>query len=96
MLKSELIKQLSIAHKDVPVPLIEKSVNRIFSVLTDALEKGRTVEIRGFGTMGITVLKPRQCRNPKTGEHFQAKQKRKVYWRTGKGLNERINASVKK
>lgn len=92
MLKSELVRRMSESHKDVPVPLIEKAVNRIFAVLTDALEKGRPIEIRGFGAMGITVLKPRLCRNPQTGKQFQAEQKRKVYWRTSKSLNERINS----
>jgi len=43
-------------------------VEEFMKVVTDLLEAGRMIEIRGFGTFYSKERKPRPARNPRTGE----------------------------
>ncbi|MDR0307220.1 MAG: integration host factor subunit beta [Chitinispirillales bacterium] len=44
------------------------AVEELLSVIVEELEKGHTIELRGFGTFFTKVRKARPARNPKTGE----------------------------
>jgi len=41
---------------------------QFMQVITELLDEGNSVEIRGFGTFYTKVRKPRPARNPRTGE----------------------------
>lgn len=43
-------------------------VEVLLETVSNLLEEGRTIEIRGFGTFYTKERKPRPARNPKTGE----------------------------
>ena len=43
-------------------------VNTVFSAISDALARGETVAIAGFGTFTTKSRAARQGRNPRTGE----------------------------
>lgn len=43
-------------------------VEEFMKVVTDLLESGKMIEIRGFGTFYAKERKPRPARNPRTGE----------------------------
>lgn len=43
-------------------------VEEFMKVVTDLLEAGKMIEIRGFGTFYSKERKPRPARNPRTGE----------------------------
>ena len=43
-------------------------VEEFMKVVTDLLEAGKMIEIRGFGTFYAKERKPRPARNPRTGE----------------------------
>jgi integration host factor subunit beta len=93
MTKSELIEQLV----DVEVPLSKKEselvVNTIFDTITEALAVGDRVEIRGFGSFSIRERDSRQARNPKIGEVIQIPAKKAPFFKTGKELRQRVDAS---
>lgn len=93
MTKSELIEQLV----DVDVPLSKKEselvVNTIFGSITEALAGGDRVEIRGFGSFSIRERDSRQARNPKSGEVIQIPTKKAPFFKTGKELRQRVDAS---
>ena len=68
MTKSELIARLaelnpSLYHRD-----LEQLVNTVFDTISDALERGDRVELRGFGAFSLRERKARTGRNPRTGE----------------------------
>jgi integration host factor subunit beta len=43
-------------------------IEELLGIIAEILEKGNSIEIRGFGTFYTKVRKPRPARNPKTGE----------------------------
>lgn len=43
-------------------------VEELLETISEILEEGKNIEIRGFGTFYTKVRKPRPARNPKTGE----------------------------
>jgi nucleoid DNA-binding protein len=67
MTKAELVKRISqetgILRKDTAV-----IVDSFLEALKDSLIKGNHIELRGFGTFNLKVRKPRNGRNPKTGD----------------------------
>ncbi|MCL2181846.1 MAG: integration host factor subunit beta [Chitinispirillia bacterium] len=47
---------------------IRIAVEELLEVFAEELAKGRTIELRGFGTFYVRERKARPARNPKTGE----------------------------
>jgi len=43
-------------------------VEEFLGIVSEILETGKNIEIRGFGTFYTKVRKPRPARNPKTGD----------------------------
>lgn len=94
MTKSELIQKLAEKNPHLFLRDVEKIVDTIFNDITDALVKGDRVELRGFGAFSVKEREPRTGRNPRTGETVQVDAKRLPFFKTGKGLRERLNGGV--
>lgn len=94
MTKSELIQKLAEKNPHLFLRDVEKIVDTIFNEITDALVKGDRVELRGFGAFSVKEREPRTGRNPRTGETVQVDAKRLPFFKTGKGLRERLNGGV--
>lgn len=90
MLKSDLINML-IAKRNVTQKQAEAIIETIFGLMTEALCRGENIEIRGLGSFRVKDYKGYQGRNPKTGEVIAVKPKRKLTFRTGKELRDRVN-----
>lgn len=43
-------------------------VDTFLDAIKDALEGGKNIEIRGFGTFKVKLRKARKARNPRTGD----------------------------
>lgn len=91
MTKSDIVAMLS-KNSSVPKKQAELIVNTVFSSITEALDEGEKVEIRGFGTFKIKERKPHNARNPKTGEKVFVEEKKIPYFKPGKELKEFINS----
>ncbi|MBD3246113.1 MAG: hypothetical protein GF333_03790 [Candidatus Omnitrophica bacterium] len=61
-------------------------VEKVFDSIKDSLGNKDDVTISGFGTFRVKTTKPRQGRNPKTGETIQIPAKQKVAFRASKDL----------
>jgi integration host factor subunit beta len=61
--------------------------------MTDALAQGKRVEIRGFGSFSIRHRRPRNARNPKTGETVPLSAKIVTHFKPGKEMRDQVNAS---
>ena len=67
MTKSKLIQKLA-EQRDLTGKDATTIVNTVFDEIAISLERGRRVELRGFGTFGLKERRGREGRNPKTGE----------------------------
>ena len=91
MVKSELIQKLCNSYPNILRKDIEKVLDIIFLEITEALRRGESIEIRGFGTYKIIKRKARLGRNPKTSESVQIPAKKVPKFRAGKALKESVN-----
>ena len=91
MTKSELIQRLAERNPHLYLRDVEKIVDTIFEEITDALVEGNRVELRGFGAFSVKHREARMGRNPRTGESVHVEAKRLPFFKTGKGLRERLN-----
>ena len=68
-----------------------KSVDAVFSSITNSLKGGNEVRLVGFGTFLITNRAATIGRNPRTGESIQIPAKKVPKFRAGKSLKETVN-----
>ena len=90
MNKSELIEAL--AHElDLPVRQTSSILNIILETMMESLERGDSIEIRGFGSFVVKTYNPYTGRNPKTGQQIQVRPKKLPFFKVGKELKERVD-----
>ncbi|MBI5845297.1 MAG: integration host factor subunit beta [Deltaproteobacteria bacterium] len=70
-----------------------KVVQIFFDSMTDALATGERVEIRGLCSFYVKEYKSYTGRNPKTGDPVQIQPKQLPFFKCGKELKERVDAS---
>ncbi len=91
MTKRDLIEALARLYPQFSRRDAEVMVNQVFESLTDALQRGDRVEIRGFGSFVVKRREPRDGRNPKTGRHVAVSAKRVPFFKVGKELRRRVD-----
>jgi integration host factor subunit beta len=94
MTKSELIQRLADKNPHLYLRDIEKIVETVFEDISKALAKGDRVELRGFGAFSVKQREARSGRNPRTGAQVAVSAKRLPFFKTGKGLRERLNGGI--
>ncbi|HEY3351777.1 MAG TPA: HU family DNA-binding protein [Polyangia bacterium] len=92
MTKSDLIEKIAEQLK-LPKGKAETIVNSIFDSMEVALTKGERIEIRGLGSFEVRSYKAYEGRNPRTGDPVGVQPKRLPFFKVGKELKERVNAS---
>src|ERR1035437_9235448 len=92
MTKADLIAVVADKLK-FPWARAELLVDQIFSSMTQALQQGEGIEIRGFGSFTVRDYKAYEGRNPRTGDTVHVKPKRLAFFKVGKELRERVNRS---
>ncbi len=92
MNKSELIEALA---QDINVPHREAAAitTTVIDTMTEALSRGESIEIRGFGSFVIKRYDSYEGRNPKTGKKIKVKPKKLPFFKVGKDLREQVNQS---
>jgi integration host factor subunit beta len=93
MTKSELIDALAARRPDLTKARAELIVNCVFDAMSEALQRGEGIEIRGFGSFTVRPYKPYSGRNPRTGEPVEVPAKRLPFFKVGKELKELVNSS---
>ena len=90
MTKADLVDEVcrvtELSRKDSEV-----IVETIFESIIKALKSGDKLEVRGFGSFRIRERKPRQGRNPKTGENVSVPEKKVPYFKPSNELKDLIN-----
>src|SRR6201746_2933280 len=92
MTKSELIDAMA-ARGELTKARAELVVNCVFDTMTEALQRGEGIEIRGFGSFTVRPYKPYDGRNPRTGQPVPVPSKRLPFFKVGKELKELVNTS---
>ncbi len=95
MNKSELIEALA-ERINVPIREAASITNTIIDTMSDALAKGESIEIRGFGSFVVKEYGSYTGRNPKTGEKIQVAPKKLPFFKVGKDLREKVDQNRKK
>ncbi len=93
MNKSQLIMRLAAQNPHLVHREAERLVNTIFETIAAALARGDRIELRGFGSFTVKERAPRVGRNPRTGETVHVAARRYPYFKSGKELRRRINAT---
>ncbi|MBK6518141.1 MAG: integration host factor subunit beta [Polyangiaceae bacterium] len=92
MTKSELIDVIA-TRGTLTKARAELVVNCVFDAMTESLERGEGIEIRGFGSFTVRPYKPYSGRNPRTGEAVPVPAKRLPFFKVGKELREIVDKS---
>lgn len=92
MNKSELIEALA---QDIGIPHREAAAitNTVIDTMTEALARGESIEIRGFGSFVIKQYGSYEGRNPKTGRKIKVSPKKLPFFKVGKDLREQVNSN---
>lgn len=91
MIKSELIAKLALRNPHLYYKDAEKIVSTIFDNISNSLENGDRVELRGFGAFAVKKREARVARNPRTGETVSVGEKFSPYFKAGKELRAKLN-----
>lgn len=83
MTKSELIENLVQKNPSVPVKEVENAVKDILEQMSQTLENGDRIEVRGFGSFSLHFRQPRIGRNPKTGDQVKLEAKSVPHFKAG-------------
>ena len=95
MTKSELIERLVTKQEQLPPRDVELAVKMVLEKMTHSLVNNSRIEIRGFGSFCLHYRAPRVGRNPKTGASVELSGKYVPYFKPGKDLRDRVNASMR-
>lgn len=69
----------------------EQILDATLKIIQNALKKGDDVKLVGFGTFSRNTRKPRQGRNPKTGETVKIPSAYVPRFKPGKDLKDSLN-----
>ena len=97
MNKTELIAEIS-QNTNINKRDVECILAATLDAITDAMLRGDSVQLFGFGTFEAKDRAPRTGRNPKSGESVQIAAKRSPVFRPSAALKEIIknHAEIKK
>lgn len=68
-----------------------RAVDAMVEVVKDALKKGDTVTLVGFGTFSVRARAAREGRNPQTGAALKIKASKSPAFKSGKALKDAVN-----
>ena len=89
--KSDLIKELSDSYPN----FLRKDLARLIDIalyeMINSLKRGERVELRDIFTIEPKTQKPGFKRNPKNGNTFFVKEKKKIVFKISKSWTKKIN-----
>ena len=91
MLKSEILEKLHKKHNNLSFEDIDDLFDIFIKKLSNSLQKGQNIELRGFGTISRKINKEKIVRNPKTNEKLFKDKSFKLHFKIGKILHRKIN-----
>ena len=90
MKKSDIVRGVS-NKTGLSEETAEEAVNTILSTIGDALSRGETVLISGFGRFTVRTRPPHIGRRPGTGESMRVGISKTPLFKAGKRLKQVVN-----
>ena len=90
MNKAELIEAIA-DSADITKADAGRALDALIGVITEALKKGETVSLVGFGSFGVKERAERQGRNPQTGSSITISAAKIPSFKAGKALKDAVN-----
>jgi DNA-binding protein HU-beta len=94
MNKSDLIEAIA-TRTGSSKAAAQEHLDAVIETISDAIAKGDTVQLVGFGSFGVADRAARTGRNPQTGEEIAIQASRTPKFSAGKALKDRVNAASK-
>tara|TARA_B100000575_G_C22940387_1_gene544352 strand:- start:143 stop:451 length:309 start_codon:yes stop_codon:yes gene_type:complete len=91
MLKSQILEKLQKKHNNLSPQDIDDLFGIFIKKISNSLQNGHNIEIRGFGTLSRKINKEKMVRNPKTNEKLFKTKSYKLHFKVGKILHKKIN-----
>jgi integration host factor subunit beta len=74
---------------------VQEIIQRILDGITETLVTEGRIELRNFGVFEVKKRKPRNARNPRTGESVSVPARLVVTFKPGREMEERVSQSEK-
>lgn len=89
MNKAELIEAIATAT-DLPKTTAGRALEALTESISEALRKGDSVTLVGFGTFAVKARAARTGRNPQTGAPLQIAAAKLPHFKPGKSLKDAV------
>lgn len=89
MNKSELVNAVA-ASTGLTKTESANAVDAVVDAITEAIKRGESVTLVGFGTFEVKDRAPRIARNPKTNEKMEIPARKVPGFKPGKGLKDAL------
>jgi integration host factor subunit beta len=90
MNRSELFLNLASKKKSLDLDKVKEASRVLLTALATALNEGKRIELRGFGSFNLHTRQARSCRNPKTGTVIHLPTRQVIRFKPGKKLKESL------
>lgn len=90
MNKNELVEAIALST-EITKTDVDKVVTSLTEVITDELEKGDSVSLKGFGTFEVRSRSERTGRNPRTGEILVIPASKVPAFKVSSALKKAVN-----
>lgn len=87
--KADLVEAIA-EDADITKADAERALSAFTETVTNALKRGKTVQITGFGTFERRSRKKRKARNPQTGEEITIAATKVAAFKPGKALKDAV------
>lgn len=95
MIKSELVVLIANRNPHLYHSDAERIVDTILDEISETLEQGGRVELRGFGVFTVRNRASRSGRNPKDGSSVFVEEKWVPFFKAGKEMQDRLNSAMR-
>ena len=90
MLKRDLVEKTTDSLEGFLKKDIGKAVYIIIETMSESLDQGDRIEIRGFGSFSVRKRKARQTKNPKTGKIIDIPPRKTLHFAMSKSMKEAL------
>lgn len=94
MTKSELIDAVARGVEGLTKTKAEQVLNATLDAIVEAVGRGETLSLIGFGTFSKGERGERMARNPRTGEEIRVEAAKTVKFKAGQRFKDAVNGGV--
>ena len=93
--KADIVDKIS-KHTGISKFETKAVVEGVIASIIEAIAEGNKIELRGFGVFNSKKRKPRQARNPRTGEVVELKERFVPLFKPSADFTQKVNENLSK